>query len=63
VSCTCIYYRCLFYRDDQSVSCTCIYYRCLFYRDDQFDDDLLPRDVPDLLDSLPEDDRQNIVDE
>ena len=31
--------------------------------DDQFDDDLLPRDVPDLLDSLPEDDRQNIVDE
>lgn len=31
--------------------------------DDQFDNDLLPRDVPDLLDSLPEDDKQNIVDE
>ncbi|XP_071157794.1 cilia- and flagella-associated protein 221-like isoform X2 [Mytilus edulis] len=31
--------------------------------DDQFDDDLLPRDVPDLLDSLPDEDKQNILDE
>ena len=30
------------------------------FRDDQFGSDLLPEEVPVLLDQLPEDDRQNI---